>query len=97
VIHQTVSHGIAVFAGAWLPDWLAKISADLREAIAYQRRFATMRYINPRTLLYVLYFISKVKDLALSLLISVFSSHFLSKNILSNCFAIRLKKILTTV
>jgi len=53
VIHQPVSRGLAVFAGAWLSGWLAEISADLREAVTHQRRFATTRYINPpRTLLY---------------------------------------------
>jgi len=29
VIHQPVSHGLAVFAGAWLSGWLAEINADL--------------------------------------------------------------------
>ena len=54
VIHQPVSRGLAVFASAWLWGWLAEISADLREAVAHQRRFATMRYINPHILLYFL-------------------------------------------
>jgi len=31
VVHQPVSRSLAVFAGAWLPGWLAEISADLRE------------------------------------------------------------------
>jgi len=31
VLHQPVSRGFAVFADAWLPGWLAEISADLRE------------------------------------------------------------------
>ena len=31
VVHQPVSRGLAVFADAWLSDWLAEISADLRE------------------------------------------------------------------
>ena len=31
VVHQPVSRGFAVFADAWLSDWLAEISADLRE------------------------------------------------------------------
>jgi len=29
VIHQPVSRDLAMFAGAWLSDWLAEISADL--------------------------------------------------------------------
>ena len=29
---KNVSRGLAVFAGAWLSDWLAEISADLRES-----------------------------------------------------------------
>jgi len=49
VIHQPVPRGLAVFADAWLKDWLAEISADLRETVAHYRRFATMRYTNPRT------------------------------------------------
>jgi len=28
VVHQPVSRGFAVFADAWLSDWLAEISAD---------------------------------------------------------------------
>ena len=55
VIHQPLSRGLAVFANAWLSGWLEEISADLREAVAHQRRFVTMRYINPRTL-YFFYF-----------------------------------------
>jgi len=35
VIHQPVSRDLAVFAGAWLSDWLAKISADLRETVTH--------------------------------------------------------------
>jgi len=35
VVHQPVSRGFAVFADAWLSDWLAEISADLREAVAH--------------------------------------------------------------
>jgi len=31
VVHQPVARGFAVFADAWLSDWLAEISADLRE------------------------------------------------------------------
>ena len=31
MVHQPVSRGFAVFADAWLSDWLAEISADLRE------------------------------------------------------------------
>ena len=31
MVHQPVSHGLAVFADAWLLGWLAEISADLRE------------------------------------------------------------------
>ena len=31
VVHQPVSRGLAVFADAWLSDWLAEISADLPE------------------------------------------------------------------
>ena len=31
MVHQPVSRGLAVFADAWLSDWLAEISADLRE------------------------------------------------------------------
>jgi len=31
VVHQPVSRGLAVFVDAWLSDWLAEISADLRE------------------------------------------------------------------
>jgi len=34
---------------AWLSGWLAEISADLRETVAHQRCFMTMRYTNPRT------------------------------------------------
>ena len=37
VVHQPVSHGLAVFADAWLSGWLAEISADLRETVAHQR------------------------------------------------------------
>jgi len=50
VVHQPVSRGLAVFADAWLSSWLAEISADLRETAAWC--FTTMRYTNPRTLLY---------------------------------------------
>jgi len=50
--HQPVSRGLAVFADAWLSSWLAEISADLRETVAHQRCFTTMRHTNPRTLLY---------------------------------------------
>ena len=35
VVHQPVSRGFAVFADAWLSDWLAKISADLQETVAH--------------------------------------------------------------
>ena len=35
MIHQPLSRGLAVFAGAWLSGWLAEISADLREAVAH--------------------------------------------------------------
>ena len=37
VIHRPVSRGLAlaVFADAWLSDWFAEISADLREAVAH--------------------------------------------------------------
>jgi len=35
VVHQPVSRGFAVFADAWLSDWLAEISADLRETVAH--------------------------------------------------------------
>jgi len=35
MIHQPVSHGLTVFAGAWLSDWLAEISADLWESVAH--------------------------------------------------------------
>jgi len=56
VIHQPVSRDLAVFAGAWLSGWLAEITADLCEAVAHQRRFATMRYINPRTLVYFTFY-----------------------------------------
>ena len=35
VIHQPVSRGLAVFAGAWLSGWLAEISADLSETVAH--------------------------------------------------------------
>jgi len=28
-------HGLAVFADAWLEDWLAEISADVQEAVAH--------------------------------------------------------------
>jgi len=35
VIHQPVSRGLAVFAGAWLSGWLAEISADLRALLFY--------------------------------------------------------------
>ena len=35
VVHQPVSRGLAVFADAWLSDWLAEISADLRETVAH--------------------------------------------------------------
>jgi len=31
---QPVSGGLAVIADAWLSDWLAEISADLRETVA---------------------------------------------------------------
>jgi len=31
MVHQPVSRGLAVFAGAWLSGWLAEISADLWE------------------------------------------------------------------
>ena len=31
MVHQPVSRGFTVFADAWLSDWLAEISADLRE------------------------------------------------------------------
>jgi len=37
VIHQHISRGLAVFAaGAWVSGWLAEISADLQEAVAYE-------------------------------------------------------------
>ena len=49
MIHQPVSHGLAVFPDAWLSGWLAEISADLWEAVAHCRHFAMMHYINPRT------------------------------------------------
>jgi len=52
VIHQPVSRGLAVFADAWLSGWLVEISTDLREVVAHYRRFATLGYINPPTLLY---------------------------------------------
>jgi len=39
VIHQLVSVVSQCGAGAWLNGWLAEISADLREAVAHQRRF----------------------------------------------------------
>ena len=52
VVHQPVLRGLAVFADAWLLGWLAEISADLRETVAHQRCCTTMRYTNPRTLLY---------------------------------------------
>jgi len=35
VIRQPVSRDLAVFAGAWLPGWLAGISADLQETVAH--------------------------------------------------------------
>jgi len=35
VFYLIVSRGFAVFADAWLSDWLAEISADLREAVAH--------------------------------------------------------------
>jgi len=38
VVHQPwqpVSRGLAVFADAWLSDWLAEISAELRETVAH--------------------------------------------------------------
>jgi len=35
VVHQPVSRCLAVFADAWLSDWLAEISADLRETVAH--------------------------------------------------------------
>ena len=35
VVHQPVSRGLAVCADAWLSDWLAEISADLRETVAH--------------------------------------------------------------
>ena len=35
MVHQPVSRGLAVFADAWLSDWLAEISADLRETVAH--------------------------------------------------------------
>jgi len=35
VVHQPVSHGLAVFADAWLSGWLVEISADLRETVAH--------------------------------------------------------------
>jgi len=51
VIHQPVSVVSQCSLNAWLSDWLAAISADLQEAVE-QRRFATMRYTNQRTLLF---------------------------------------------
>ena len=38
MIHQPVSVVSQCGAGAWLNDWLAEISADLREAVAHLRR-----------------------------------------------------------
>ena len=35
MIQQPVSCGLAVFADAWLSDWLAEISADLRETVPH--------------------------------------------------------------
>jgi len=35
VVRQPVSRSLAVFADAWLSDWLTEISADLREAVAH--------------------------------------------------------------
>jgi len=35
VVHQPVSRGFAVFADAWLLDWLAEISANLRETVSH--------------------------------------------------------------
>jgi len=43
-----------VFAECLLSGWLEEISANLLEAVAHYRRFATMRYTNPRTLLLLL-------------------------------------------
>ena len=37
---------------AWLSGWLVEISAYLWEAVVHYRRFATMCYTNPRTLIY---------------------------------------------
>ena len=54
MVHQPVSRGLAVFADAWLLGWLVEISADLWETVAHQRCFTTLRYTNPRTLLYFL-------------------------------------------
>jgi len=36
-LRDTPAHirGLAVFADAWLEDWLAKISANIREAVAH--------------------------------------------------------------
>ena len=36
VVHQPVSRGLAVFADAWLSDWLAEISADLENGSALE-------------------------------------------------------------
>ena len=53
MIDQPVSVVSQCSLNALLSGWLAEISADLREAVARKRRFATMRlrYANPRTVL----------------------------------------------
>ena len=42
VIHHPVSVVSQCSLNACVSDWLAEISADLREAVAHQRRFVTM-------------------------------------------------------
>jgi len=68
-VHQPVSRGLAVFADAWLSDWLAEISADLRETVVHRGirgGSMMMRYTNPR--LYFTFF------LAISALFNLFSA-----------------------
>ena len=55
MLHQPVSGGLAVFADAWLSDWLAEISADLRETVAHQRWCHDDALYKSTTLLFTFY------------------------------------------
>ena len=59
-MHQPVSRGLAVFADAWLSDWLAEISADLREMVAHQRWCHDDALYKSTTLLYFFTFIQNI-------------------------------------